>query len=378
VLCAGLLATCATSSLAVNKGLTKGQVGIITTEDRAYGFSASSSSWVSRSLQGRVLDQKACEYLGFVLTTEKIFAYNSVADLWVASTYAGDPVGVAADGAVIVFWTNQACYGIATLWALWRSEPIDFLGGHPTGGASAGDFGLVWSGYAAHAYAGSSGQWNTLQTTDPVIGGIAEDGLGLVWTRGAVYAYRPLPSEWIPLPLGRPQGICVVGGGHTGLVWAPNAGYAFSTVLGTWVPVAVPEGTRGGSAAGDVALVWSDARVYCFNAQSGSWTTIEINAEKRFESPAPVVDEAGFGVSPNPCAASSVAFSLPAGEAWNIEVFDLEGRSVRTFALPAQAQSGRIDWDRRDAGGELLPAGTYWVRAQAGERTEARRIVLLP
>jgi hypothetical protein len=377
-LCAGLLVACAAPGLAVNKGLAKGQVGLITTASRAYGYSAGSSTWSSRALQGRVLDQRACDYLGFVLTTDKILAYNSIADLWVESTYTGNPVGVAADGAVIVFWTNQACYGIATLWALWRSESIDFLGSHATGGASAGNFGLVWSGYEAHAYSGSSGQWCTLLMNDPALGGIAEEGLGLVWTCSAVYAYRPLPSEWIPLDAGRPQGISIVGGGRTGLAWDADAGYAFSTVLGTWTPVAIPEGALGGTAAGDVALVWSNERVYCFNAQSGLWTAIEINAEKRFESPVPPVDESSFGVSPNPCAAPSVAFSLPGGEPWSIEIFDLEGRSVRALALPAQSAGGHIDWDRRDAAGEPLPSGTYWARAQAGERTEARRIVLLP
>jgi len=84
-------------------------------------------------------------------------------------------------------------------------------------------------------------------------------------------------------------------------------------------------------------------------------------------------------VAPNPArGATRVDFTIPRDGRARLEIFDLEGRQVRTLldgALAAGPHSAT--WDGRRADGGALPAGAYFARLTAQGRSVTRRVVLL-
>lgn len=86
-----------------------------------------------------------------------------------------------------------------------------------------------------------------------------------------------------------------------------------------------------------------------------------------------------LSIAPNPArAGSSITFELPAAVAHaRVDVHDLAGRRVATlWDAPAPAGATRLAW-RTDAGGAPLAPGVYLVRAQLGDRTLQRRVVVV-
>lgn len=82
---------------------------------------------------------------------------------------------------------------------------------------------------------------------------------------------------------------------------------------------------------------------------------------------------------PNP-ARSKVAFRLRSdvSAAGCLVIYDLTGRRIRSFDVPAVPPEGlTIAWDRRNGAGERVPSGAYFYRLRVGDRSTARRIVLL-
>lgn len=382
-LCIVALFAAALPSQAISKGLAKGKVGLIASSDRAYGYSASTGHWTWHALQGRILDTAVGDYLALIASTEEITAYNSIADLWVDATYSGNPQGYSVCGAVAVFWTSETCYGISTVHGAWCAEPFALVG-NGGGCASAGNFGLVWGDRKASAYNGGSGLWQSIATEDQVVSGLARTGMGLVWTRDAAYAYRAMPSGWVSVEVEGAHGISVAGEGSVGLVWNGRTAYAFSGQLGVWAQLDQTTMINGGTASGDVALVWNTERVFGFNAETGVWTSIQVDGDLKFALP-PMPDGGdalaapnAFNISPNPSPSSALAFDLPGDLPWHIEVFDAEGRCVRSLDVPGHSGGSRYAWDGRSEAGSALTSGTYWARGQSGDQTEARRFVLLP
>jgi hypothetical protein len=60
-----------------------------------------------------------------------------------------------------------------------------------------------------------------------------------------------------------------------------------------------------------------------------------------------------------------------------IRIHDVTGRTVRRLDLGGGA-SGSVQWDGRDDGGKLVPAGLYFARLTGGSLHAQTRIVLLP
>jgi len=84
--------------------------------------------------------------------------------------------------------------------------------------------------------------------------------------------------------------------------------------------------------------------------------------------------------APNPFNPSTtIAFTVdPAGGPWNLRVYDLAGRLVRTLAAgPAVADSLSAVWDGTDRAGRPVAAGVYRYRLAQGGRSESRSMALL-
>lgn len=82
---------------------------------------------------------------------------------------------------------------------------------------------------------------------------------------------------------------------------------------------------------------------------------------------------------PNPFSGmTTVHFDLPVGTRVRLEVFDAQGRHVRTLAdgdYPPGVHAA--EWDHRSDGGQGLAAGIYLYRIQAGAFRDQRKMVLL-
>lgn len=83
---------------------------------------------------------------------------------------------------------------------------------------------------------------------------------------------------------------------------------------------------------------------------------------------------------PNPVSSNTtIRFDLPSPALIRLEIFDAQGRLVRTLAnarFPAGFQS--VEWDRRSGDGRSLGAGVYLYRIQAGTFHDQKKMVLLP
>jgi len=81
---------------------------------------------------------------------------------------------------------------------------------------------------------------------------------------------------------------------------------------------------------------------------------------------------------PNPATTGlHVAWRLPTTQSVTLEVFDVRGRRVRTWA-PGVLGAGahRSDWNGRDENGARLPAGVYWIRVRGQVMEGTRKVVL--
>ena len=85
------------------------------------------------------------------------------------------------------------------------------------------------------------------------------------------------------------------------------------------------------------------------------------------------------GVFPNPChPQTEVSFTVGREQAIRLSVFDPTGRRVDVLTdrlYPAGAHVVR--WDGRDAAGQPLPSGTYLLRLDALDASQAEKLILV-
>ncbi len=355
----------------LGKGAASGRVAIIDGSTKAFGFSSSVGSWSSVTLDSALQSKLVGSYIGYLRTERKFYAFNSTTNAWYSTPIIGRPIGEDAQGATAVAWTDQACFGISTVWVLWRSIQITM----PIGGGSGGNYALVWTESAAHAYSSSSGQWSTQALTSLPLGGYASPGLGLVWTSDSVCIYDPVARCWNVLTIEDPEGVSVSGSGKVGIVWSASLANAYSAYLAGWSSLPGTDEFLGGAAGEEVAILWSSDHAFAFDAPTGSWVPIDL--EVLAAAPGSIAPDGAFSLAPNPTT-GPLSIRLPAADhPWRIEIVNLEGARIRSLESPPSSAGAEIVWDQRDDQDRPVSSGTYWVRAHAGERVEARRFVLL-
>ena len=81
-------------------------------------------------------------------------------------------------------------------------------------------------------------------------------------------------------------------------------------------------------------------------------------------------------VLPNPFRSRvAIAYDMLAPSRARLEVFDAQGRRVARLVDEPQGIGRReVVWDGRDARGRELPAGSYWVRLDAGRLSSVRLV----
>jgi hypothetical protein len=83
-------------------------------------------------------------------------------------------------------------------------------------------------------------------------------------------------------------------------------------------------------------------------------------------------------VQPNPFTGQAVVrYSLTRPGNVSLAVYDLAGTKVRTL-VSGQEQAGQsaVTWNRADDAGRQVPAGVYFCRFEAEEKTDTRKLVV--
>lgn len=95
------------------------------------------------------------------------------------------------------------------------------------------------------------------------------------------------------------------------------------------------------------------------------------------ETPVPADHKLIAYVAPNPFNAATIIHLVPSFAAGRIVIYDILGRSVRSFAIAEGAAQREITWDGHDESQRELASGLYFARAQFGIRSEVHKLVLL-
>lgn len=134
----------------------------------------------------------------------------------------------------------------------------------------------------------------------------------------------------------------------------------------------VPQLTTDSSAGAIVA--WQDAR----NAGQACYAVRSFNDVNVSAAPEPGAIGARLElVSRNPGPGPVLlSLDLPADEIVSAAVFDVRGRRVDTLGADAPWAAGphRLQWDGHDADGRDTPRGIYFVRVQAGGRSDSIKV----
>jgi hypothetical protein len=106
--------------------------------------------------------------------------------------------------------------------------------------------------------------------------------------------------------------------------------------------------------------------------------TVDATPVDPVSAPPPALNAAIRGVAPNPFGrTTSITIALAGLGPVRVDIFDLNGRKVRTLAEWSGADAGTrtLVWDGRRDDGREAGAGIYWVRMQRPGGRDGRRLV---
>ncbi len=362
------------------EGSANGDLTILYTDHFARGYSTNTLSWSTILLSGQPIRHGTSANLGLVITTERLYVYNPLTGQWFSRTYVGDVERVDMDGPVAVLCTDQACYGISSIWNNWAVEDLR-PGERVLGAGSCCTFGIVWTNQRGIAYRGNQNAWAGVDLGSAPLGGMAEQGLGLVYCAHEVQVYDPSAGGWIACSFSDAlNGLSASGSGKVALIWNKTQAYAYSGHLQTWT--SHEEEILDGSAGGNVALGFNNKWAFAFDAITGEWVSLFIEDQGGMRGGgtlAAFAPQNDFALQGNPSTGNSLQMSLPSeqGNPWKIEVLDITGRRIHSSEIPASSQGSVFEFSWTDDSGRPVPAGNYWVRAHSDSHEEVRRIVRL-
>jgi len=92
-----------------------------------------------------------------------------------------------------------------------------------------------------------------------------------------------------------------------------------------------------------------------------------------------VYENALFSNSPNPFASTTgIRFTVKEDSRVRLDIFDLQGRIVRTLANESMRRGlHELSWDRRSANGERVNSGIYFYRLAIGQFIDTKKMVVL-
>lgn len=151
-----------------------------------------------------------------------------------------------------------------------------------------------------------------------------------------------------------------------------SGGYDLGLDPGETLTLSYEPGSAGEDGASDC---------FVFVSPAGSSAGLANRGRSRPGAPVNVpVASALHPNHPNPFATrTTIGFDLAVECEVSLELFDAQGRRVRTLAAGRHpAGFHALDWDRRDDAGRQVEAGVYLCRLEAGAFQARRKLVLLP
>jgi hypothetical protein len=125
----------------------------------------------------------------------------------------------------------------------------------------------------------------------------------------------------------------------------------------------------------------NDVRTIRVDRRTGHVWMATANGISRFDPgyvpPVPALPALAVRVYPNPVRLTGIGLSLRlsgSGTSYTGGIYDLGGREVHRFAVAA---NGRVVWDGRDRGGELVRPGVYFLRAESAGRSAVVRVAVV-
>ncbi len=101
----------------------------------------------------------------------------------------------------------------------------------------------------------------------------------------------------------------------------------------------------------------------------------EIGIEEHRSSP--TLQSTFLMVSPNPCVTSiAFTFVLPAESKYQIDIYDVVGRHIRTLHGISAGRKESAHWDRKNKSGSLVGAGVYFYRFESRTINTTGKIVV--
>jgi len=115
----------------------------------------------------------------------------------------------------------------------------------------------------------------------------------------------------------------------------------------------------------------------------GNWSTISNTlirpGQTTFDDPQALLSFSFSSPWPNPARGSAHwVYSMPQTEQVHVDVFDVNGRHVRSIASGQhEAGRGNLSWDLLDHRGQPVGAGVYLVKARLGVMEWTKRLVVV-
>jgi uncharacterized delta-60 repeat protein len=139
-------------------------------------------------------------------------------------------------------------------------------------------------------------------------------------------------------------------------------------------------GPLDGSDYANALTLDEDANIYVTGGSNNAWDDRDMATVKYVQEAADTAELPLLSLSmPNPCRGDAFfGVSVPApGARAVVQVFDVQGRIVRTLLDGFLSGSTDVHWDGRDAIGHRAASGVYFVLFRAGEHRTTRKIVVL-
>jgi hypothetical protein len=139
----------------------------------------------------------------------------------------------------------------------------------------------------------------------------------------------------------------------------------------------------------DPILLWADSSLFCFwsDGRSGDFqiyfseATFDTNTVHIYTKEPSIVYD-GFYLSPaypNPFnPTTTLGYTLLEDSMVNITIYDMMGRQVKTLVSGSQRAGYKaIQWDATNDKNRPVSAGLYLYTIQAGDYSQAKKMVLL-
>jgi hypothetical protein len=126
-------------------------------------------------------------------------------------------------------------------------------------------------------------------------------------------------------------------------------------------------------AAGENVLVTVPGNVELTGAEVATYDGLGIDAMIRN-----IPSEFAVRNYPNPFNPKTrIALSLPEASDWSVKIYNIAGQLVNDYAGTADAGLVEVVWDGTDRNGNTVASGIYFYKAEAGNYTATKKMMLM-